>query len=103
MGKNRIIKTLIKFVSNIIEHKIISKHGEIQHAKHFIGSEIAAYRDSAIEEASEYNWNESEKARITSRSIERARDGLKKDYPDVNFPEKDLWFFANETIKEVFG
>ena len=103
MGKNRIVKTLVKFLSNIIEHKIMSKHGKKQSAKHFVDSEITAYRASAIEEASEYNWNESDKAVIMSKSIERAKYGLEKDYPDIKFPEKDLLFFANETMIEIFG
>jgi hypothetical protein len=103
MGKNRVIKTLIKFVSNIVEHKIVFKYGEMQDAKHFVDSEIAAYRDSAIGEAGEYNWNNSEKEVVLSNSIKMAREGLKNDYPDVSFSESDLQFFANETMKEVFG
>ena len=103
MGKNRIIKTIVKFVSNLIEHKIISKYGERLYAKHFVDSEITAYRDSAIGEASEYNWNESEKASIRLQSIEKAKSGLKRDYPDVKFSDNDLLFFADETMKEVLG
>jgi len=103
MGKNRVIKTLVKFVSNLIKHKTISKHGERQNAKHFVDSEITAYRDSAIEEASEYNWNASEKESIKLQSIERAKIGLQRDYSDIKFTDSDLLFFADETIKEVLG
>jgi hypothetical protein len=103
MGKNRTIKTLIWFVTNLIEHKIISKFGERKLAKHFVDSEINAYRDSAVEEASKYNWNDYDKGIIKLQSIDKARNGLKKDYPDVNFLDNDLVIFADETIKEVLG
>lgn len=101
MGKNKVIDTLTNIIGNIIAHKIVAKHTNHPESINFLNSEVLTYRDSAIEKALEYNWNNQDLEIIKYNSLEKARKILETKYSDVSFKEEELITVSDETINEV--
>ena len=57
MGKNRVRKSLIRGIVNIIVHEVLAKHTNKPESTHFLSSEVIAYRGQTRKIANEFNWN----------------------------------------------
>ena len=101
MGKNRIIKILGNIIGNIVVHKILVKYTNRPESINHLSEEVGTYRDSAIETAQEFNWNEVDKNRIKQESLKKFKKDMEKYYPDVKFPANEPEKLADETLKEV--
>jgi len=103
MGKNKIKKSIISFISKIILHKTLSKYTNKNESIHFLDSEVSTCRDSAVKKASKIHWDDQEKETIKTASVKNALSELEKNYPDVKFEEKTVFLFAEKTIEEILG
>ncbi|MBS3100027.1 hypothetical protein J4463_02325 [Candidatus Pacearchaeota archaeon] len=101
MGKSRTIKILGNIIGNLVVHKILTKHTNKPESIHHLKSEIDAYRDNSLEIASEYNWNEKDKAQIKEISLKNFEKDMSNHYADVKFPKEEVPALIKETINEL--
>ncbi|MEK6873725.1 MAG: hypothetical protein AABW91_02675 [Nanoarchaeota archaeon] len=101
MGKNRTIKILGNIIGNLVVHKILVKYTNKSESINHLKSEVEAYRDNSLEIASEYNWNEKDKAKIKSLSFKNFEKDMSNYYTDVKFPMEEVHKLIEETISEI--
>ena len=94
MGKTRVVKSLGRRIGNIALHNLLGKYTQRPESKEHLESEEIAYRDSAIKEAKQYNWNEEDKQGVKQEALDFIKNKLEKKYFDVKIP-------LEETKKEV--
>lgn len=100
MGKTSVIKSLGRRVGNIVLHKLLVKYTHRSESRGHLQSEEIAYRDSAIKEAKEYNWNKEDYLKLKEIAIKFIKDKGTNKYPDVSFPLKEA---ETLVIEEVEG
>ena len=86
MGKNSVIKTLGKRIGNVVLHRLLIEYTTRPESIHHLQSEEKTYRDQAVIDSREYNWNEGDKELLKEKSIEFINSIGTKKYPDLNFP-----------------
>ena len=101
MGKNSAIKSLGNILGNIVLHKILVKYTNKLESLHHLKSEVAAYKDSALREAEEFNWNDSDIDEIKLEALANFKRDIEKYYPDVKFPTAEAEKLIEETIGEI--
>ena len=101
MGKNRIIKSLGNIMGNLAVHKVLVKHTNKPESVNHLKSEIEIYRDNSLEMASEYNWNEEDKAKIRLVSLKKFKKDMNSHYADVKFSMEEALGLIEETINEI--
>jgi hypothetical protein len=101
MGKNRAIKILGNVFGNIVLHKILVKHTNKLESLHHLKSEVEAYRDNALEQSGEFNWNASDIEEIKLEALTSFKSDIKKYYPDVKFTIEEAENLVEETIEEA--
>ena len=100
MGKNRIIKILSNIIGNIVVLKILVKYTNKPESISHLSEEVGTYRDSAIETAQEFNWNDKDKSRIKQDALKKFKKDMERYYSDVKFPSNEPEKLIDETIKE---
>ena len=101
MGKDRAIKILGNVVGNIVLHKILFAHTNKPESRHHLKSEVEAYRDNALDIASEFNWNDSDIEEIKSEALTQFKKDIEKYYSDVKFPIDEPKKLIEETLNEI--
>ena len=100
MGKNRVIKSLARWIGNVVMHKLLLKRTSKPEAAGHLKSEIEEYGIDAFEKAQEFNWNEQDKKEIEEKAKERV-ENLIKNYLDIRYTEKEVEELIKETINEL--
>src|SRR3989344_2536952 len=103
MGKKSSIKSIVRIVANISIHKILIKYGNKPEPINHLTSEISTYRDTALLNAQEFNWNKEDKLEIEADSIKIFKKEISRRYPDVKFQMPDAERIIIQTIEEVIG
>ena len=85
MGKNSVLKTLGKRIGNVVLHRLLVNHTNIPESKSHLQNEENEYRNEAIKDSREYNWNEEDKRLIKNMAIEFIKNKKEKRYNDVDF------------------
>src|SRR3989344_4067687 len=101
MGKNSVIITLGRRIGHVILHKMLIKYTNRPESKHHLEVEEITYRDSAIKDSRQYNWNEKDKKELRDIAMEFIIDKSNKKYPDVNFPREEAERLVDEEIREL--
>ena len=82
MGKNSAIRTLGKRVGNVVLHKMLVKYTNKPESRKHLQNEEITYRDSAIKDAKEYNWNKEDYKELKIIAIKFIKNKSSKKYPD---------------------
>ncbi len=101
MGKDSVIKTLGKRIGNVVLHKLLIKYTNRPESIGHLQSEEVTYRDAAVKDAKEYNWNESDKNALKIQAIEFIKNKKDKKYSDVNFSLDEVTEFVEEEIIDL--
>jgi hypothetical protein len=100
MGKNRTIKILGNIIGNVVVHKILVRHTNKPESRSHLSKEIGVYGQNAVEVASEFNWNDNDKLKISEEALHKFTQTINKYYPDVNFLLSEAQDLIEETIEE---
>jgi hypothetical protein len=101
MGKNSVIKTLVKRIGNVVLHYLIAKNTKRPESIMHLKKEEITYRDAAIKESKEYNWNESDKREIKKIAINFIKNKHAIKYPDVNLSYQEAESLIEKEIKDL--
>ena len=85
MGKNSALNSLGRRIGNVVLHKLLVEHTNRPESKNHLFSEEIEYRNSAIKEAKEYNWNSRDVEFIKKIAIKFIEEKRTKKYSDVDF------------------
>ncbi|MEK6855764.1 MAG: hypothetical protein AABX66_01250 [Nanoarchaeota archaeon] len=98
MGKNSVIKTLGKRIGNVVLHKLLIKYTHRPESINHLQKEEVTYRDAAIKDAREYNWNEGDKQTMKIQAIRFIKDKKVNKYSDVDLPSDEIEKLVEEEI-----
>lgn len=101
MGKNRTINILGNILGNIVLHKILVRYTNKLESLHHLKSEVEAYMNNALEQASEFNWNDSDIEEIRLEALTNFKRDIEKYYPDVKFPIDEAEKLIEEILDEI--
>ncbi len=101
MGKNSAVKTLGKRIGNIVLHNLLVKYTNRPESKNYLQSEVLEYRNAAIKDAKEYNWNEKDKEELKIVALEFIKQKKDKRYPDVTFSLKEAEDLVEKEIQDL--
>jgi len=101
MGKNKAITELGNILGNIIIHKILTKHTTKPESLCHLRNELIAYTDTALEEAREFNWNDSDVEEMRLEILANFKRNIKRKYPEVKFTMEEVEKIIEEVIEEI--
>ena len=101
MGKNDVIKSLSKVIANISLHKLLIAHTNRPESRRFLESEIIEYRSVAQIRSLEFNWNETDKKRISEFSLKLLKNMKEKKYHDIEFSDREAEAVIFQTLHDL--
>jgi hypothetical protein len=101
MGKNSDRESLIREITNLVVHEIVTRYTNKPESRHYVDSEIINYRGNAEKKSKTHNWNDFDKESVKEKALKDINKKLAVKYSDIIYPEEEALTKLNKVIEEI--